>query len=80
MNDVDNRVARNKELADKFEKYLHENGTKSFYENPGPILREIGFDVDEKQLSIIRTQLDNEKKTVEYLTAPAALRVVFYVL
>ena len=32
----DSRVARNKELADKFESYLNMNGTKSFYENNYP--------------------------------------------
>ncbi len=76
----DSRVARNKELADELEKHLNLYGTKSFYENPEPILREIGFEFDEKQLSMIRTQLDSEKKTVEYLTAPTALRVIFYLL
>ena len=80
MNDEDNRVVRNKELAYALEKYLNEYGTKEFYENPGPILEKIGFEVDEKQLNIIRTQLDKEKESVEYLTAPTALRVVFYVL
>ena len=80
LTENDARVERNRDLAAKLEKYLNLYGTKEFYENPEPILRELGFEVDEKQLSIIRTQLDNEKANVEYLTAPAALRVVFYVL
>ena len=80
MVDEDSRVSRNKELADKLEEYLNLYGTKSFYENPEPILKKIGFEVDEKQLSMIRTQLDNEKKTVDYLTASVALRIIFYLL